>query len=429
MKNKIKKELHKLKKTGFFSIFLSSILSKVIVFIGGVILVRILSKSDYGIYSYILNAISFLCIFNDFGASNAALQFLTEYSADKDKQKAVLKYSLKVGIRGALFSSILVLISPIFYPFTESVSKELTPMLFLIPFINTLNSFITVILRANMQNKKYGILQIITTAAHYIFLIPFTLLFGLVGAVLSQYFYTGVILLFGLYLIKDIISKNKNIKLLDKKEQKDFLKLSFATQVNNSVGSLLIILDTFLIGVLMIDMEAVASYKVASGIPKIMSFLPSILTVYILPYFIKHNKDTKWIEKNYNKVMLYCLLFFGSIISVLLVFSKFIIKFMYGSQYLDAVPAFCILIIGYFFSSSIKIPSSNIIYSMRKVKINLIVTIISGILKVALNVILIPTYGIIGAASSTMIINILDSGIFYIYLKIMLKKRKKEENV
>ena len=49
-KQTIIEKIQKLRKTGFFSIFLSNILSKVVVFLGGIVLVRILSQNDYGIY-------------------------------------------------------------------------------------------------------------------------------------------------------------------------------------------------------------------------------------------------------------------------------------------------------------------------------------------------------------------------------------------
>ena len=45
-KEKIKTKIEKLKKTGFFSIFIATVFSKVITLLGGIILVRILSKSD-----------------------------------------------------------------------------------------------------------------------------------------------------------------------------------------------------------------------------------------------------------------------------------------------------------------------------------------------------------------------------------------------
>lgn len=45
----------KLFRIGFFSVFFSNVLCKVLTFIGGMIIVRVLSKGDYGAYSYVIN--------------------------------------------------------------------------------------------------------------------------------------------------------------------------------------------------------------------------------------------------------------------------------------------------------------------------------------------------------------------------------------
>ena len=53
---KIKKLLNRLKITGFYSVFVSSVFTKIVTFFGGVILVRIMSKEDYGLYTYVMNS-------------------------------------------------------------------------------------------------------------------------------------------------------------------------------------------------------------------------------------------------------------------------------------------------------------------------------------------------------------------------------------
>ena len=77
-------DLKKLRSTGFFSIFLSTIISKVLVFFGGIIVVKILSKTDYGVYSYVLNIVAILSLMGDFGATSAAMQFMLEKNNDID---------------------------------------------------------------------------------------------------------------------------------------------------------------------------------------------------------------------------------------------------------------------------------------------------------------------------------------------------------
>ena len=68
-----KKKIHQMKtklfETGFFHVFGSNIINQVIAFLSGIILVRILSKAEYGIYSYAYNIINFFLVFNGFGGS------------------------------------------------------------------------------------------------------------------------------------------------------------------------------------------------------------------------------------------------------------------------------------------------------------------------------------------------------------------------
>lgn len=429
MKQKLKKQLIDLKNTGFFSIFLSSVFCKVLVFIGGTIIVRILSKTDYGIYAYVLNCISMLCIFNDFGATTAALQFLTEESDNVKKQGAILKYCLKIIFYSAVFSSLLIFLSPLYYPFTINGTKKYVLILGLLPVFTTLSNIFPVILRSNLDNKKYAKFQVFSTFTSYLLLIGLSLLFGLIGAIISQYIYNIILLLFGFYLAYSYIKKYDLKSNLDKREKKDFLKFSIASQVNNSISGLLIIIDTFLIGLLIASSETVATYKVASSIPHAMTFISSCVAIYITPFFVKNKKNLEWIREKYNKLLIYGIVGYGIICFILIAFSKYIITFIYGKQYLDAVPIFIVLMIGLFFTSAFKVPCANIIYSMRKVKINLITNICSAILNFISNIYFINNYGIIGAAITTTLINIIISVVYIIYLNNLLRRKKKDDNV
>lgn len=167
----IKPQYNKLRRTGFFSIFLSTVFSKIIVFFGGIVVVRLLSKNDYGLYAYVINCLSVMRLLNDFGASSAILQFSAENHKDEIKQTQYIKYGIRVGAYASLISSLIILFSPLFYPYSLDNSEKLTTILFLVPFLATLSEIFPAILRANLQNKKYGILQIFMTLAHYIPLI------------------------------------------------------------------------------------------------------------------------------------------------------------------------------------------------------------------------------------------------------------------
>lgn len=424
----IKNKIGKLKNTGFFSVFISNIFAKVIAFLGNIVIVRILSKNDYGVYSYAINAMTILYIFNDFGASNAALQNLTEAKEDKEKKKMIFKYALKIGMIGSVFSGLLILMSPLFYPFEIVEAKYYTPILFLIPLFTNINAFISVALRANLENKKFAIINFSKTAFNYVFLIILSIIGGIKGAIISQYCYTILELFLGVFLARDVIGKIDSKQEMEKKEKKEFLKYALSTQVNSTLSSILLNIDIFLIGIMIANSEIVATYKVATTIPMALAFLPNCVIIYVLPYFVMHNKDYSWIRKNYYKLIKYGGIVYGIITIICCISSSFIFYVLYGDAYNEAIITFIILMIGFFFSATFKIPTNNILYSMRKLKINLIVTISSAILNLISNIIFIKLIGMNGAALTTTLINVFSSVVLMCYAKKVLPKGEKIEN-
>ncbi len=429
-KEKIKTKIEKLKKTGFFSIFIATVFSKVITLLGGIILVRILSKSDYGIYSYVHNCYSMLFLLNDFGIATAALQYLTENFSNQEKQRAILRYSIISCLVASIVTALLILLSPYFYPYTITEAKQLTPMLFLLPTITSISGLLSVVLRANFENKKYSRLQIFTTAITYIILIAFSVIWGLNGAIFSQYIYSLIILGYSIFLTYQYLHKLRDkLKVeqkIRKEEKKGFLKYAIASQLNNTVGGLMHIVDTFLIGYLIAQPEVIATYNVGSKIPHALTFLTTCITIYITPHFIKHNKDFKWLKKNFKTLMKYSLLGFGIICIGLIIFAKPIFAILFGSQYYDAIPVYVILVIGLFFTSALKGPCANILSALRKIKINIVTNTCCVVVNFISNIFFIQLLGVLGAAITTTATNIIVSIVYVIYLKRYLKRKEQE---
>lgn len=418
--DKIKRILIKLKKTGFFSIFMSSVFSKVIVFLGGILLVRLLPQDEYANYALIINAFSVLCIFGDFGASAATLQFMTEERDNPNKAIAFLKYGLKIAISAACLSSLLLVFSSLFYPFKNNIVAKLTSILFIVPIITSLNGIISNVLRAKGENHKYSLLQVLTTVIHYVVIIPLTLLWGLFGSVISQYFYNIITLIVGIFIVKKFINNLFNKTNISKNEKRSFLKLAIGSQINNSIGNLLYTVDIFVIGLMAVNNTDLAIYKVATIIPGALVFLPSCFIIYIFPYFIRNKKNKTWLNSNLKSIIKYGAIIYGIFTLIVIILSKYIITILYGNNYLGAVVPFNILMIGFYFMATITMPTFNVIYSMRKVKINILINFISIVLNVIFNIILIYKFGIVGAAIATALVKIFMAIISWIYANKLL---------
>ena len=155
-------------RTGFFSIFLSSVACKVLMFIGGTIVVRVLSKSDYGAYTYVMNCYGIVMILGDLGCSVAALQFCSESYANTERSDSLFNYGLSRGLAFSGVTALALFLSPWYYPFKTQEAACLTQKLCLIPFLVCSISFLQVNLRRQLENHRYGAINIFQVLIHYV---------------------------------------------------------------------------------------------------------------------------------------------------------------------------------------------------------------------------------------------------------------------
>lgn len=362
-----------------------------------------------------------LMLLNDFGCCVAATQLCSENYYDPGKRTVWFSYAFK---RGLLFSGItsqLFLASPLFYPFKTPEAAELTRSLCLMPILNTANNFLLTNLRIQLENVRFAVINVFQTFIHYLVILPMSYLIGVNGAVFSNYVISLLVLLFSLMVSRKLLCFSWKGGILRSEEKKVFLKLALGSQLNNSAAQTLMLLDVFLIGLIIGDNETISSYKVATTIPSAFAFIPTSIMVYIYPYFAQKNQDRTWVRLRYSKLTLSCAALNFAITLGSILMAPYIIPLLFGHQYTDAIPCFIILMIGYFFNATFQILANNILYTQRKVRINIIITFLSGAINCILDVVLIFHYGAIGAAWATTLVHIITSAFSVAFLYYCLR--------
>ena len=195
-----------------------------------------------------------------------------------------------------------------------------------------------------------------------------------------------------------------------------FRNISIISLCNNALSQLLYLFDVFVIGVVIANEEILATYKVATIIPTAMMFVPQSVIVFVYPYFAEHRLDKKWCISNFKKLMVYFNLANIVITAMLVAGAPIIIRLVHGAKYLDAVPAFRILSLSYFFSAGFKSISGNLLVTQRKLKYNLFVSIMTGVVNIITDYILVSYMGSIGAAYTTLAVVILAGLLMTPYL-------------
>ena len=402
-------------KTGFFHIFSSNILNKIMIFAGGIFLVRILNKQDFGLYSYSQNLLEIFLLINGFGITEGLLQYGSKTRKRIKKEKYV-KYSLKIGLLSNIFIFLLLILFLIFGKLKIYEAKKILLMMSLLPIFNTFFSIIQIKLRIELKNREMAKISNVNTFLNILGMLIGAYFYGLYGLIIGKY--VGIILsiFYSFRYIKYTFIRWKKIEALSQEKKKDIQKFSFIALINNSISQILYIIDIFLIGYLIADKLILASYKIATLIPVALNFIPISVMIYIYPYFAQNSNDIKWIRENYTNLLKYSFFINIFISFILVLFSKTIIRFVFGENYLDAQLPFVILSVGYFFSATLRIPSGNIINAIGKIKFNFYNTLISGIINIVLDIYFIKKIGSIGASYATLLVFIISGIIGNIFL-------------
>lgn len=407
--NAIKKQFGVLAQTGFFHIFGASSLNRVLIVILGFVLIRVLSKEDYGIYAYAFNIASFFVIFNGLGATSAILQICSELHADKSGADSVYDYAYRRGVLVDVAMGLVMAFVGIFVPLKIPESNSLLVLYCVYPLVMLLFEIKAVRFRVLLMNKQYAFAMNTQSILITALSIAGALLFDAVGLVVGQILSYAIS--YAVLCIKFRFSRTY-VHALERSEKRDFWGISLISSVNNGLSQALTLTGTFFIGLYLANDALVAEYQVATTIPFGLMFLPGMLMTYAYPYFARNNRNRDWSLKAFAKLTAVSFLVMGVITALVCLLAELIVLILFGEQYLEIVPILRILMLGFFVASVLRQPSGNLLVTQRKLLTNTSIGIISILINAVASILFIPISGMYGAAY-TYLITMGASGVLY----------------
>lgn len=426
----IGRTLKRLYHSGFFTVIVSQVIVKIVGFCNSIFLARLLSKGDYGIYSYAQNYLSVLLLLDGLGTISAIVQFGSENYESSDRQLAFTKYGFSIGcaFNGILSMGIFI------YALTGSFSIEgsgavLAVMAFQ-PIMSYISSFFSINLRYRLENKLFSICNIINSVLNISAVVVGAVVGGVYGVAASLYFayLISILIYIGVFIKLKVNPFGKSSKL-SKDDKKGFLKLSVSAAVNDSILHLIMVADLFIIGAMIADELIVASYKVATTIPSALVFIPSSLMLFVYPYMARNKNDYRWNRKILIAIVLALGVVNTIIVVILAVWAPFFITLIYGDAYLDAVPTFRVLLIGYLFTGTFRTPIVNFLWSQKRNKMVVGLSVFIGIFNIVADIILVKIQGAIGAAIATTATYFVSAVLAIIFAVIVMRKIKNQKEV
>jgi O-antigen/teichoic acid export membrane protein len=170
-------------------------------------------------------------------------------------------------------------------------------------------------------------------------------------------------------------------------------------------GAMIVIymkIDQVMIGLMMNDVQ-VGLYSVSVKLTEVFYFIPGVIMISLLPSLIKSKNISKEIYfLRLQKLFDFMTWFPFLLIIPIFFFSDFIVLFLYGPEYALAGSTLAISIWA-IFAVFVKVSVENYLLNENKTKIVFISSFLGAISNILLNLLLIPGYGINGAAIATVI--------------------------
>lgn len=412
-------------KTSLFKhisiVFLWDNIAKFIGIITTIILIRMLPKEDYALYTFFWTVAMFFVGFVSSGIDMAYVRFAAEeYSTKKKMPNDIFVFSF------ILCFAIFLILSPTIIFF----SKQLSLLLFksnlyskpiFLGFIAAIGLFsITMISRYYQVQEKYkkaGFIVSLQKVSFFLFLFVIIAL-GRLNFLSIAIIQIVIITFFGLLLISTILKND----LLKEKLVLNFGRFVFFLKVSSWLIlyflclALFSQLDIFMISRLM-SRSDLANYGVAfKYYGLLMLMFPAIKTV--LKVRTSKIDMVESIEKQklfFKKWMKLTTLFFIPVIGLVILFSDYFMNFINGPRYVASILPFKVLAISaicsYIFS-----PNTDIFRAMKKYFLLFCFGLAALIVNFSGNLLLIPIYGITGAAMATLISYFLVNGLATLYV-------------
>ncbi len=405
--------LKKVAKGAVIVVF-STALAYILKFLHRVVLTRALPVSEYGAYALGFAVSYIVTVIVAFGVPAGLPRLVAEARARKEHPKVLVSTALLTVL---MFGIVAVLLSLVLLPYISEVLG--VPECLLFPFILSA-VFIALIRAANSAARGYD--DPIARALFGDLLWGLALLFVVAGSavitrdvLIASYAFLASVLVLAFAAIWYLRSKRYLDGLIfDPTLFRKILLFSSTLFLTAFAGLVLSWMDTLTIGYFL-DTTKVGIYNAALSFARMISFFLQATAFMFLPVattLVVNGKKAE-LERTYQLVAKWIAVFTMPLVTISLFFPGVVLRAFFGAEYVLGATALQLLSLGYIVHA-LAGPNGLTLVAAGKNKYVFFSSALAALTNAVLNVILVPTYGINGAAIATAIAYTLLN-IFYIY--------------
>lgn len=403
---------------GAFWNFWGSVAVKLLSFVYTILLARLFSQESIGLFYLALSVIYLVAVFGDLGLNSAVGRYLPFYIGKGEKRKAYVLLNASY-----LFSGILSTIMAGVIFFTAGLVANsfgmpaLAPTLQLLSWFLVVNTFFALNTAFLTGLKKMKELAAINGFQNIMKIVLTLILYFALGPqafVISLAFSLSFLFLIAAsfwYLKKEVATQKIEGEKATLDEEVEMLKetvpFGITLAIIGQIASIAFYMNWIMMGYLLspeVSVVQIGIYSIASALALIIGIFPGSVISIFLPHIAElYGKgDRKGMENVSGTAVRWNALLSVPITIIMVLFAAEMLQMFYGSAYIPGAFVLMALSTG-FFIRQLSSVQGTILASMRIVKVELYAAVVSLFLNFALGWLLIPTYGMNGAAAAFLV--------------------------
>jgi len=377
-------------------------------YLSRMVIARFLGASDYGLVCLGFAAMSIATALSMVGLDTGIQRYVSFYKGkgDKERIKGTILSAIKISFPLSIISALVLFLGARWISIYIFHTPELTLILKIfsigIPFWILTRIFLAGTI--GFQDLRYRVYvnDIFQNTFKIVAIVIFLALgFGVFGAALGWVLAIVLMPFLAFYFLEKKVFPILNTKVKAVPVEKELFFFSFPLIFASLAGLIMSWTDTLMLGYFCTPSE-VGIYNAALPTARLLSMGAGAFGVIFMPVASElyargriedlrniYSAVTKWIMSTVLPLFLLMCLFSGAVMRIL-----------FGYEYITGASALSILALGYFISSLFGL-SVPVLQSYGKTKIIMISNFLGAGANVALNYLLIPLYGVNGAAIAT----------------------------
>ncbi|PIN73344.1 hypothetical protein COV20_03880 [Candidatus Woesearchaeota archaeon CG10_big_fil_rev_8_21_14_0_10_45_16] len=382
-------------------------LAAIVSYITRIYLARLLGPEEYGLFYAVFTFVIFFLFIRDLGLDQSLVKFIAaaRVRGSKGDIMRYLTTTIAWQLLGTIIMSGVFILGSSYlavHYFKDSRASIILLLLVIYIFSSIFFRVQKQMFQAFQKMFLYSSVELLKNVLVFLLVIAFLPFVSKVYAPLFAYVLIGPLLTL-VYLIPFLkVSPRLTISISQFKEtSKEMLAYGIPVLFTSASGAVIGYIDTIIL-TFFVSLSDVGIYNVVLPTAIIILSIGRSLSSVVFPMSSElwEKRDLRRLYQGLNLIHQYVLIALLPLIIVLFFQSEFIIGALFGQEYQSGALAFQILLLGVMIYILVQ-SNNSILAGMGKTKAVMKVTMISAAANTILNLLLIPSFGIIGAAFTT----------------------------